>query len=81
MLGDTSTNQIHIMVHPCSNIRQHKLFLYLAVMFVILLTCADDFLRLLFFHSGMFLYDNQLQQLPASVFSGLTSLRPHDEYM
>jgi hypothetical protein len=77
MLGDTSTNQIHIVVHPFSNIRQHKLFLYLAVIFVILLTCADDFLPLLFCHSGLFLYDNQLQQLPAAVFSGLTSLRSH----
>jgi hypothetical protein len=42
-----------------------------------LLTCADDFLRLLFCHSSLFLYGNQLQQLPAAVFSGLTSLRSH----
>ena len=56
---------------------QHKLFPYLAVMFVILLTCADYFLRLLFCHSYLSLNGNQLQQLPAAVFSGLTSLRSH----
>ena len=43
----------------------------------ILLTHADYFLRLLFSHSTLSLNGNQLQQLPAAVFSGLTSLRSH----
>ncbi len=43
----------------------------------ILLTRADEFLRLLFCHSGLYLARNQLQQLPPGVFSDLTSLRSH----
>ena len=42
-----------------------------------LLTCADDFRHVLFCHSTLYLDGNQLQQLPAAVFSGLTSLRSH----
>ncbi len=48
---------------------------------VILLTRSDDFLRLLFWHSTLSLYLNQLQQLPAAVFSNLTSLRSHVEFV
>ncbi len=50
---------------------------YLAKTYAILLTCPDDFLHVLFWHSTLSLYGNQLQQLPAAVFSGLTSLRSH----
>ncbi len=48
MLGDTSTNQIQIEVHPSSNIRQHKLSRYLTVMFVTehkLFWCTSDTLQ------------------------------------
>jgi hypothetical protein len=46
-------------------------------MCAILLTRADDFLRLFLGHSTLWLDRNQLQQLPAAVFSNLTSLRSH----
>jgi hypothetical protein len=46
------------------------------------IACTDDLfglylvdLHLLFCHSSLDLYGNQLQQLPAGVFSSLTSLR------
>ena len=36
---------------------------------------TDDFLRVCFCRSALYLYYNQLQQLPSDVFSSLTSLR------
>jgi hypothetical protein len=48
---------------------------------VVFLTCADDFLRLLFFHSYLSLQGNKLQQLPATLFSNLTSLRSRVVYV
>ena len=41
------------------------------------ITCAIDFLRLLFRHSYLSLYGNQLQQLPEAVFLNLIFLRSH----
>ena len=68
---------MQIEVQPSSNMCQHKLVCYFTVTYIILLTCADDFRHVLFCHSTLYLYGNQLQQLPAAVFSGLTSLRSH----